>query len=144
MKTLRLIYACMMMSVCMAFAACSDDDDVNVSNEKLVGTWSVIEDAYNFKEDGKVVDSGTDRYNEGEWTFTLNADGTCAVMEDGYTDHGNWSAKGNKITFTIYDESVTITVVEFSSSKMVIEYRDSYTEDGIKYDDYEKMTLKKS
>ena len=144
MKALKWIYACMLIGMCMAFVSCNDDEDV--SSSELVGTWSVTEDYYRFKEDGKVVEEGTDHYQTGEWTFTLNEDGTLVMNDEGYTQTGSWSVDGNKLYMTLGggEDGDTVTIKDFSKGKIVIEYKDSYTEDGISYEDYEKLTLKKS
>ena len=147
MKTLKFIYACMMLSICMAFAACSDDDDntTNGGASRYVGVWNVVEDTYIYKEDGVTVDQGTDRYEKGERVLNLMEDGKMAVTEDGATYYGIWSSKGNKLYMTTEygDYADEVEVVDFSTTRMVIEYNATYTEDGIRCEDYEKVTLKK-
>ena len=143
MKTLKYLYGCLMMAVCFSFAACSDDDDVDISASDLYGTWTVVTEEYNYKENGKVVESGTDNYEDGEWTITFNEDGTLIISEYGSNDQGTWSLKGNKLSFGYYDVNQTITIIEYNGNRAVVEGRDTYTDEGVKYDDYSKMTLKK-
>ena len=143
MKTLKYLYGCLMMAVCFSFAACSDDDD-NVSASDLYGTWTIVSDEYSWKENGKVVESGTDNYEDGEWTLTFNEDGTCVEQDGGSNYYMTWSLKGNKLTMTDDDgDSDSCTIVENNGNRAVVEYRYTYTEDGVKYEEFDRMTLKK-
>lgn len=133
----------------ISFTSCSDDDDEIGSVSELVGTWEIVSRTYQWKEDGKVVDEETD--NENDRRITFNEDGTYQVSEyynKWYWDEaGTWSYENGKLTIRSTYEgeswSETATVKELTSSKLVLEYIDKYTEDGTSYEDYELSEYRK-
>ena len=69
MKVLKLFYACLLIGTCMAFTSC-DDNEEEASVKKVVGTWSVTEKYYSYKENGTLKEETTDTYQPGECTYT--------------------------------------------------------------------------
>lgn len=145
---LWLISILMLMPI--SFTSCSDDDDEIGSVSELVGTWEIVSRTYQWKEDGKVTEEGTESDNDLRITF--NEDGTCKAAEYynnkwNEDEPGTWSYKNGKITIRSTYEgeswSETATVKELTSSKLVLEYIDKYTEDGTSYEDYELSEYRK-
>lgn len=109
----------------MTLTACDKDDDdkkASVNNEQptgggnsLIGRWELTYDM----ADG-VID---EYYNSGEFIIQFNSDGTYYAIEDGYAESDFWRRQGN--TLWIADDD-PYTIVELSSSRLVLEYYDSY------------------
>lgn len=139
---LWLVGIFMLLPICLV--SCSDDDEEGVGNKSdLVGTWESVSCTYQWKEDGVIVEEGTDSDNDMRIKF--NEDGTYASAEYynnkwDWEEEGTWNYKNGKITIRYEDEgesySESATVKALTSSKLVIEYIDRYTEDGISYEDY--------
>lgn len=148
-KFLWLTAILMLLSV--SFVACSDDEEESVGSvSELVGTWESVSYTYWWKENGNIVEEGTER--ESNIRVAFYEDGTCNSAEYyngrwNWDEAGTWSYKNGKITIkrTFGGESYseTSTVKELTSSKLVIEYIDKYTEDGISYEDYELSEYRK-
>ena len=77
----------------------------------------------------------------------FNADGTYETNEYDYYNNkwwgwdvtGTWSYKNGKLTCCIIEDEIyyeTITVKELTSSKVVVEGVDKYTENGKSYEEY--------
>lgn len=128
----------------ISLVSCSDDDEESVGNKSdLVGTWESVSCTYQWKEDGVIVEEGTDSDNDMRIKF--NEDGTYASAEYynnkwNWEEEGAWNYKNGKITIrSTYDGetySETFTVKTLTSSKLVVEFIDRYTEDGTSYEDY--------
>jgi len=156
-KTFRFIgMALMAVLVSMGFAACSDDDD-NIGNvSDIYGTWETTHSEGWEKVDGKIDDewdwdasksSNTDYLDR----FVFTEDGEVTMYywsgsrwySDGTYDY---TISGNKLRIEDYDgdeEDLVITIKSLSESVLVLEGSYSETEDGEKYEGYEKITFKK-
>ncbi len=150
MGKMKFYINCLLAIMFLGFSACSDDDEDGVgSASELVGTWEKVSCTYQWKENGKVVDEETD--NENDRRITFNEDGTYQVSEYYnkwyWDDAGMWSYKNGKLTIRSTYEgenwSGTATVKELTSSKLVFEYINKYTEDGTSYEDYELSEYRK-
>lgn len=140
----------LMMGIAMALfsfsmASCGDDDDEVGSADELIGTWSVIHEEGYSKANGEIEESWNDDYEEGKETLIFKEDHTVGgtyLSDKGLT----WSYKGNKLTIkweNDHEDSMELTVLEMSSSRLVGELHDKYKEEGISYEDYGKITCKK-
>ena len=96
------------------------------------------------------MEEGTE--NDSDTRITFSEDGTCKTAEYynnkwNWDETGTWSYKNGEITIRITYEgesySETATVKELTSSKLVLEYIDKYTEDGTSYEDYELSEYRK-
>lgn len=139
-KVLWKLMACVAV-VCFSLSlnSCGDDDDVTVSKDALIGTWSIIKDEGFIKSDGE-EESWNETYAEGE-ELVMFTENTVKLIGQ---DTGSYSYKGNKITmdFTKNSDEQDVevwTVLELNATKLVMEIREK--EDG--YDSYEKVTCKK-
>ncbi|MCM1519807.1 MAG: lipocalin family protein [Lachnoclostridium sp.] len=147
MKKLNLFIPMVLMAVMSAFTfvSCSDDDD-KIDNGKIVGTWESVLEEWWEKEDGKIVDEGTD--DDTDLRVEFKADGTVTQYEyynsSWHLDiTGNYSISGNKLTI-VYDEDGD----EYTSTQN-IEMPDDNTlvvsgywkEDN--YEGYEKTTFRR-
>lgn len=138
-----------LMLVPLGFSSCSDsDDDENTgSASTLVGTWESVSYTYQWKEDGEVVDEGTEE--DSSIRIRFHEDETCEIAEYyngkwNWENPGTWKYKNGKITVTDEDgESDTATVKTLTASKLVVEYHEKYTEDGILYEDYDLTEYRK-
>ncbi len=132
----------------LGFTSCSNDDDEVGSASLLVGTWEIVSRTYQWKEDGKVVEEGSEHDNNSR--ITINEDGTYKVAEYyngrwNWDEAGTWSYKNGKIMIrsTYEGFSRTVTVKELTSSQSLLEYIDKYIEDGISYEYYELSEYRK-
>lgn len=135
----------------IGFASCSDDDDDSVgSSSDLIGTWESVSFTYQDKENGVVVDEGS--YNTTDSRLVFNQDGTCKSAEYynnkwNWNEIGTWSYKNGIITIRstedgeVYVESATVK--ELTSSKLVLEFSEKYTENGTSYEDYSLTEFRK-
>ena len=125
--------------------ACSDDDDDSGSASDLVGTWQRVYTTFQQKVNGKITEEDTN--NENDFMIKFNADGTYETNEYDYYNNkwwgwdvtGTWSYKNGKLTCCIIEDEIyyeTITVKELTSSKVVFEGVDKYTENGKSYEEY--------
>lgn len=150
-KIIFLWLVSILMLLPISFVSCSDDDEEGVgSTSELVGTWEIVSRTYQWKEDGKIMEEGTE--NDSDTRITFSEDGTCKAAEYynnkwNWDETGTWSYKNGKITIRSTYEgesySETATVKELTSSKLVLEYIDKYTEDGTSYEDYELSEYRK-
>lgn len=139
-KVLWKLMACVAV-VCFSLSlnSCGDDDDVTVSKDALIGTWSIIKDEGFIKSDGE-EESWNETYAEGEELVVFTENTVKLIGQD----TGSYSYKGNKITmdFTKNSDEQDVevwTVLELNATKLVMEIREK--EDG--YDSCEKVTCKK-
>ena len=130
-----------LMVLPVSFVSCSDDDEGVGSASDLVGTWEMTLNVWYEKKNGEIVDEGT--YDEGGLRIIFKEDGTYMSSEedDGNWDleeRGSWSYKNGKLTATDeYGESETVTLKELTSSKLVWEEYEKYTEGGDVYEYYD-------
>ncbi len=92
LKFLSLMLFCAFMG--LSFSACSDDEDVFVSKEDVVGTWDVIW----VEQGGESMDIPT-----GYIYMTLNENGTYRTqfLRNGYI--GTYKIEGNTVVGTTTD-----------------------------------------
>ena len=148
MKTLRIIgMAVVAIIMSVNFAACGDDDD-DFSTADLEGLWEGISSDFVEKENGQVIDEGTEDLSDQRMKF--NSDGTVIgyyktngrwEMED---EVGTWSYKDGKLYTSVEGEGEMIAnIIELNSERLVIGGSYSETEDGVKYEYQETSTYKK-
>lgn len=130
---------CLLSVMALSFSGCSDDDEVSMSNSDLVGTWQLVRYHYQWKENGKVVEEGDEE--DDSVMLRFEEDKTCYSAEHyngkwNWSHKGSWNYKGGKIEVFANGESEFATVKTLTSSKLIIESVDKYTEDGISYEDY--------
>lgn len=125
----------------LSFISCSDDDDKGTGSESdLIGAWERVSQIHQYKENGKVVSEDTE-YNDG-FRIRFNKDGTCEEWDGDRWDGGGyiWNYKNGKITINSpsFDviECEVYEVKTLTSSKLVYEEIDKYTEDEINCESY--------
>ena len=147
MKKINLFLIGLLSIMTFGLGACSDDDDEVGSAADLVGKWqgvsaTIVEkngdaeqevtrninnDGVEFTADGKYVEG---YYDEDGWDWVEWGD-----EDEDEDDYGSYTYKNRKLTLTTESGlSLEGNVKELTSSKLVIEFRDKYTEDGIDYD----------
>ena len=148
MKKKSLFFSlCMLSIMAFCFSACSDDDEeIVVSVSDLKGTWESVHISYYYKEDGKIVEQGEEA--DTNWRIVFNEDGTCKDGEfygdKWHWDTGTWSCENNKITtYLKYRDARTVTIKNLTSTKLVVEFIDKYTDDGMACEDYELTEYRK-
>ena len=149
MKDYKIFYTLfMLLSMSLGFTACSDDDDDSISGDGLIGTWEAIWEQGYEKREG-YEDDIWDEAPEDPFRVTFNQDDT---YQSEYYDNGKWyneqngsySVKGNKL-YVIDDEGdrYEITIVSLTSTQLILEEYEKYTdEDGVG-EDYRKVTYKR-
>ncbi len=149
MKKINFLWlVSILMLLPIGFVSCSDDDDEGVgSASDLVGTWEMTLNVWYEKKNGEIVDEGTD--DEGGLRIIFKEDGTYMAGEysDGNWDWEgpySWSYKDGKVTsIDEYGESSTVTLKELTSSKVVWEGYEKYTEEGDVYEYYDRYEYRK-
>ena len=127
-KSLLLLLAVSAFS----FVACDDDDDNQSSEELLTSAscWSPVKDELFNPATSQWEDQGVDDCTKDDCT-KLNSDKTVTFDEgatkcdpnDPQSSTGTWSvsADGKTLTVTVDGETTSGTIVELSSTKLVLE-----------------------
>lgn len=125
----------------LGLASCSDDDD-KIPNE-LIGTWQLVSASEWEKENGKIIYEDT--YNHNNEKVTFYDDGSYQSWDkNGYSDWelsttGTWKYKKGKLYITDdsgdeWDGTQTASVKNLSSSQLIMEFYEKYTESGTLYE----------
>lgn len=148
LKICNRLYMVFLLSLTMVgLASCSDDDEGG-STSDLVGTWQSVRWEEYEKVDGKIVYE--DSRNDDSSKMTFHADGTYDLYE--YTgkqwessESGVWKYKGGKLYLSSdgYDYDDDANVASLSSTQLVLDFLEIYTEDGEKHEWYYKEVYKK-
>ena len=121
----------------IAFTACGDDDDDNdVSDSKIVGTWKHEYSKSVYKENGKVVEEYEDTWNTYKMTWEFNSTGTLFMNEEGDKEWYNYTYSGKKLTVFDHEGYTEYTVKKLTGNTLIIEGNVKYVEDGISCEDY--------
>ena len=155
MKKQVCLWACCLLAVSLlGFSSCSDDDEgASVgSREMLIGEWEAVSYYSEDRENGELVDKETEDYAESGEYFRLNfhENGACDWIE-GYTssgsdrtDHVAWTYSGNQLAYDWGDGELEIwTVTLLTAAELEYEVRYSETDEGIRFETYEKYVFKK-
>ncbi len=147
MKKIGLLWLTgVLMLLPAGLVSCSDDDEGPGSVPELIGTWELVSSYYQYKENGKVVDEGTD--TEGGLRVTFREDGTFQDAEydndsgwELYAEGGKWSYKDGKLSMNYYEdgelvEAQTAAVKELTGSRLVLETTFKYSDGGISIEEY--------
>lgn len=123
---------------CFFFGCSSDDgggDDGNGGNgdteykiSDIVGTWEIVHTKYTRRENGKVVDSGSENVAAEHNRFAFYSTGYFEYLE--YDGGGNWHEDGKgtfymrngKIVFE-GDDFEDAKILSFGKTKMVVSYK---------------------
>jgi hypothetical protein len=130
---------------CVALASCGDDDDeIDASEDDLIGTWVVYEDdGWEIYEGEK--DTWSHKYGDSDFyaEFTFKSDGSFIerVTEDyeSETNYGTWVLKGS--TLILFedgdlDDSIVLRIKTFTPTVLTVEAGDGK-------EDFERVTLHK-
>lgn len=146
MKKTNLLYMMLMLlGMTFAFSGCSDDDD-EVSNGKLVGTWEATwYQGYEIYSDGDRYewDEPADEYRD---RITFEADGSYSLYlyDSGswrFEAEGTWKTSGSKLYMhcTSDDDDFELNIITLTESQLIM---DEYMKDP-ESEYYEKVTFKK-
>lgn len=145
MKHLKLFMTLLMLvSVSVGFVSCSDDDDNKAGGNSLLGTWQMVK--YVHTENGTIeetIDSTEGLEADGFYVWLtvekemLYMSSNIEADKDDYEEPYTYNVNGDKLILTDANsndhETWTLTY-RFENSQLVL--IDSYTEDGIKYEEY--------
>lgn len=131
----------MFVALSVGFASCGDDEDEgDISEAGLVGTWELIH------SEGWYKDSEYPEDNE-EWNepaegedrsrVTFNADGS--GLDGSEEDSFYWSLKGNVLTLSYDKDSESGKVLKLTDNELIVER--SFT--GDTWSEYSKGTYKR-
>lgn len=150
MKKLNYLWMLgLLMFAAVNFSACSGDDDEGPgSSSELVGLWEIVSDKGWEKVNGELAYEWNDE-EERDFRLRFNSDGTYNEYEyeNGELesdDTGTWVYKNGKIYCTFYDKyddytyTVSVTVKELTSSRLVVETNYKDTDE---YGDWETYSL---
>ena len=56
---------------------------------------------------------------------------------------GTWSLSDKTLRITVAGNTIEATIEKLTSTSLVISYTDHYVEDGVTYDDYERISFTK-
>ncbi len=122
----------------LELASCSDDE--NKIPSELIGTWQLVSASEWEKENGEIIDEYTYNYDE---KVTFYDDGSYQSWEkNGYSNWelsttGTWKYKKGKLYITDdsgEDGTQTASVNTLSSSQLIMEFYEKYTESGTLYE----------
>lgn len=145
MKNLKNLSLLLMITLCTGFISCSDDDE-NINSDLLVGKWKAVQyEGWEKGNDGSYDDLGDS--NPDLYTV-INTDGTGYDYESTYPNDKNaftWTLSGNKIhlIYTHNSEEGIMTIVSLTSDQLIVEAKEVYTDEGVKYTFYRKATFKR-
>lgn len=128
----KIIFLSFLLLTSLSFISCDKDDDDDVKSSELIGNWKITHSSGYYK------DSRFPEENE-EWDkddnsgeiFTFNEDGTYGSAVENTSTKGKWKLDKNLLTLTetwnsdegdVQTESYTVTVVELTKSKLILEY----------------------
>lgn len=150
MKDYKIFYTLfMLLSMSLGFAACSDDENEEVSSDSIIGTWEAIWEQGYEKSEGYDLDEWNEPPSE-PYRVIFKADGSY-MSEYFYDDRwheemtGTYSVKGNKL-YVIDDEDgerYEITIVSLTSTQLILEEYEKYTDEYGVAEDYNKVTYKR-
>lgn len=105
----------LLASIVFTFSSCSDDDDITVSKESLIGTWNIT-----WAElDGESIDLPT-----GSAYLTFKADESYRIT--GFLDYdyaGKYKVEGNTVVCTTQDPIIEyLKFTKFDGNNAEIEY----------------------
>ena len=119
MKKVIAVICCMVMAAsCFLMAGCGGTD---MSDSKYLGKWQATIAEYGGSK------LGVDDALGGEFSFTLNADGTVDVVVTGDKESGKWSETDNGIKFEEGDEELNFVeedgnlTLNYSGMKLTFE-----------------------
>lgn len=147
MKTkLFCLLGCLFLA--LTFTSCSDDE-VGSANTLVGGGWQSYSEEGWEKEDGVKVD---------EWKYFSEEEEEYEILyffEDGtyklryndygrwYEEYGTWSVQGKRLILLengeTEDEGETI-IKTLNSTTLVVEHTDKYEEDGVSYEEFNRLT----
>lgn len=145
MKKFKNYFLLGLLTICMGFAftACGDDDDDDFATSDLVGKWNIIGYEAWETEDGEKWE--TNSVKDSDITaLKFNADNTCKVYFDYFSEEGTYRVSGNKLIIVLDnddDNAGAITIAGLNSTTLVLENSYSEVEDGTTYEGYEKYTF---
>ncbi len=168
MKKDKLYSILMAVVLCMGFASCSDNDDDNANTSDvpnaLIGLWEGAPGGeYWEKRDGKITEQGENNnpLDGCRWEFDTNGKihvydyviVDASYRKDWTEIHSfDYTYSDNKLYITtqkneIYDidyEGVqNLSVIDLQETQMILDWHNSYNEDGYQYDYYERWVLQK-
>lgn len=144
-----LLLCVLTLGMGFAFTACGDDDDEPGNKSDLTGTWVQTEFYECEKEDGEIVHESNTPYTDARVEFKDNGVINLYFSLSGswqVDDSGKWWMSGNNIyvRWEGDDEDEYFgSVLTLNSTTLTVEAKEDYTEDGVRYEYYEKATYKK-
>lgn len=153
MRTYKFYFLSLLLcTLALGFTSCEkddDDDNNNNTSSSIYGYWKPFSGELKVYVNGELVDEEYEE-NDEDYGVRFDKDGDFYYWEDYYGDveteyGGTYSYKNGKLK--IYeeydDETYTYDITSLTSSKMVMESTESWTEDGDRYKYVDKMVWKK-
>lgn len=120
------------------------NDDGTVNNtyqiDDLVGTWEIVHSQYTRRENGVVVDSGSEDVADEHNRFVFYSNGTFEFLE--YSDsQGTWHEDGKGTfylrngQFVFEGDMKDASILSLTKTKLVAKYRFVEDKDGTIYED---------
>lgn len=156
MEKLKYLSFALLIALCAGFVSCSDDEDDEPdgggNGSGIVGMWQGVTSDNYYKENGNIIEQGTAEDVSGV-KFNFKSDGTFNIYEyDGEGEWfespaGTWDYSAGILTlYYPWDDEVPMQsakVLELSGTTLVLEYTETGYYDGVTYEDYEKLTLRR-
>lgn len=123
MKQFKFVSYLLVAVLCLGFASCSsDDDEINISSEDIIGTWEhTYSKGYRInKTDAGRVEWDLDR---GDTFFVFNDNNTGNREDPSFSDVFSWKLETNKIIFqfSAWSEPDTYTIKSLTADKLIFE-----------------------
>jgi hypothetical protein len=123
MKKVQVFQSVLVLLLCLTVFSCKKNDESPSIKSQIIGKWKVSSYVSNSYEDGKVVDSSTDKGADGE-TFEFKSDGKLEYVEEtgASAESGTWSLSSDEKSITISADGVqqTASISEISANKLTM------------------------
>ncbi len=146
----RILFTAFLAALTLGLTSCPGEKTIDPSSADLIGTWDLTQTYYIYKENGEVVDEDTETLpRDYRIAVTFNADGTSISehYDEGELDssfYATWTLSGNTLTITEDGDSMKHTVEKLDSRTLVLSFSYHEVEDGVTYDDFERMIFTKT
>jgi hypothetical protein len=119
MRKLRLL--AFVGALAIIFSACEKDEDFTI-----VGKWNVDKTTISLSLNG--IPLGEDEVSVNDGWIEFKSGGT-GIYDDSGTF--NWTLSGSNLTITDPEETIVLKLTKMEENKVVGEFSESYTEDGL-------------
>ena len=151
MRKLLYTFACVLMV--FAMPSCSLADDGTAAEQTIVGSWKSTKCYCTAMENGQLVSSGTEYYDDNDymlWTFRADGSFVDVTIEEGesYQWGGTWDVTPDKLYMNYMGESYkwieVFNITKLTSTTLVVNFTMTEVEaDGTTWSYHSEYTFTK-